>query len=87
VVIARRKGDVWYIGGVNGQDIRGSAGFNVAFLGGGHWRGALIKDGASDREFEVAVADIVDVPPGRAGSFGVPMRPRGGFVMRLERAQ
>jgi len=87
VLIARRKGDVWYIGGINGQDIRGSAGFNVAFLGGGRWRGALIKDGTSDREFVVAVADIEDVPPGRTSSFAVPMQPRGGFVMRLERAQ
>jgi len=87
VIVARRKGAVWYIAGINGLDIRNSGGFNTAFLGDGNWRGALIKDGATEREFEVAVADIRAVPPGRAGSFAVQMRPRGGFVMRLERAQ
>jgi alpha-glucosidase len=93
LVIARRNGDVWYIAGINGQDIRNGGGFDVAFLGDGAWRGSMIKDGPSDREFEVTIAGVTiagisaDAAPGRTHNFGVEMRPRGGFVIRLERAR
>ena len=80
VVIARRAGEVWYVGGINGSDIRRPGSVKTDALGGGIWHGSLIKDGASDRTFEIATAEL---RPG--GSLGVEMLPRGGFVMRLER--
>jgi alpha-glucosidase len=79
IVFARRDGRVWYVAGLNGTDIAAAASFKTDFLGDGVWRGTLIKDGDRDREFESAVAEM------RAHSnFGVKMRPRGGFVIRLE---
>ena len=52
------------------------------FLRSGSWTLTLIRDGDSDRTFDsssrgVAATDRVDVE----------MRPRGGFVMRIERGQ
>src|SRR3954462_2583699 len=82
LVIARRSGTVWYVGGINGTDAVQSASFNTAFLGGGEWRGTLIRDGDTDRTFSAGNAELstgADAPK-------VAMHAHGGFVMRLERA-
>ena len=78
VVIARRAGEVWYVGGINGQDAPASAPFVAVFLGAGAWTAQLIQDGADDRSFntsarQLSAKDVIDVP----------MRARGGFVMRI----
>jgi alpha-glucosidase len=80
IVIARRAGEVWYVGGLSGQDEARPARVPLAFLGPGAWSVTLIRDGASERSFEastrdVSAADVIDVT----------MPPRGGFVMRIAR--
>ena len=77
VVIARRDNQTWYVGGLN-ADTPTTARVPLAFLGSGLWTMTLIGDGAVDREFKdstrsVMATEVVDVP----------MRPRGGFVMRI----
>jgi hypothetical protein len=79
VVVARRDSAVWYVGGIAANDPHVSR-VSLGFLGAGAWQMTLIADGATDREFaarttSVAATDVVEVP----------MRARGGFVMRLTR--
>jgi alpha-glucosidase len=81
VIVARRAGDVWYVGGINGQDMPAAPRVPFGFLGSGAWTVVLIRDGVGDRAFDastrqLAAADTVDVP----------MRARGGFVMRVAKA-
>jgi hypothetical protein len=84
VVIARRAGAVWYVGGLNGQDTAESTRVALGFLGAGSssfsWSMTLIRDGADDRAFDSAARAVKATE-----SVTVPMRPRGGFVMRLAR--
>jgi len=82
LVIARRHDGVWYVGGINGTDGIAEVQFNSRSLGDGVWRGTSIQDGATDREFKATPVET------RTGELlAARMRPRGGFVMRLERAQ
>jgi alpha-glucosidase len=80
IVIARRSGEVWYVGGLSGLDVGQSARVDLAFLGPGAWSLTLIRDGAEERSFDasarpVRASDVIEVE----------MRPRGGFVMRIAR--
>jgi len=81
VVIARRDGQTWYVGGLN-ADSPTTAKVALDFAGAGSWDVAVIGDGAVDREFRTfsRVATSADV-------IEVPMRARGGFVMRISRAR
>lgn len=83
IVIARRAGDVWYVGGINGTDIRQPVSVRPEFLRGGTWTGPLIEDGDGPRQFRL-VHGTIDTASGSIG-LGVLMAPRGGFVMRLSR--
>jgi alpha-glucosidase len=82
VVIARRNGGVWYIAGINGKDVPRDVSVHVEFLKDGEWRGLLIQDGGQDRQFEGRETDQ-PIKPDRIIGFRV--RPRSGFVIRLER--
>ena len=80
VVVARRAGEVWYVGGINGQEAPLDARVALSFLASGTWKMTQIRDGADDRTFgdsarPVTEKDVIEVP----------MRARGGFVMRLAR--
>ncbi len=78
VVVARRRGDAWYIGGVNGRDEPQDTKVDFSFAGRGRWSATIIRDGATDRAF----ADELRVV-GAKDSTRIPMRAGGGFVMRL----
>jgi hypothetical protein len=80
VVIARRDRDVWYVGGINGRTEAQTVRVDLGFLKEGRWAAVIVRDGAQDREFasESKTVASTDSP-------SVTMRPRGGFVMRLER--
>jgi hypothetical protein len=75
VIVARRKGNEWFVGALN-ADTASAASVPMSFLGAGSWRVSIIKDGASDREWQnesrtVTAKDSIDVA----------IRARGGFVM------
>jgi hypothetical protein len=81
VVVARREGTAWYVGGLTADDAR-TARVSLAFLGPGRgagaWEMTLIADGAADREFGIRTAAVSPTE-----TIEVPMRARGGFVMRI----
>ena len=89
LVVARRAGDAWYVGGINGTGSPAVALVSDTRLGTGPWHGTLIADGDSPRTFAVAAAPFHPARPGevREDDFGPPVRmlPYGGFVMRLTR--
>ncbi len=77
VVIARRKGDVWYIGGLNGTDQARTLSFAPASLSSSGKTITLFRDGADDRSFAV---DVSLKLTGSKGKTTVECLPRGGFV-------
>jgi alpha-glucosidase len=80
VVIARRNRDVWYVGGINGRAESETVRLDLGFLKDGSWTATIVRDGAGDREFATETTTVA-----AADTTSVTMRPRGGFVMRLER--
>jgi hypothetical protein len=81
VVVARRAGDVWYVGGISGLEAPHEATVALSFLGSqGPWNLTLIRDGEDDRSFATASRPVTP-----KDTIAVPMRARGGFVMRLAR--
>ena len=81
IVIARRSGDVWYIGGLAGQDAH-KVSVNLDFLGDGDWTLELFKDGVNvGRHAEDYKRDIRP-----AGSIlEVTMAPGGGFAAKISK--
>jgi alpha-glucosidase len=81
VSLARRKGDTWYLVGVNGENRPRSARIQPGdWLKRGRYELTTIGDGAEARSFDCATR------PWEAGqSFEVKMAPRGGFVAVLKR--
>ena len=78
VVIARRSGDDWYIGGINGQDETQSVSLDFAFLNGDNYSMTLIEDGADGRSFNSTQGTIK-----RGDTLGLTLLAHGGFVIRL----
>jgi hypothetical protein len=75
VIIARKKGNRWYFGGLNGKDEAQELELNFNFLGKGNYNLQLIKDGNDDKSFSY---DSVKVKKGN--TIKVDCLPRGGFV-------
>lgn len=77
VVMARRKGDVWYIAGINGTNeprmLRASL-KNIPVSG---KKVSLFKDGADDRNF--AIEENISLSDGQT-DLEIECLPRGGFV-------
>lgn len=82
VVLARRKGDTWYLAGVNGQGQAREEQLKLGpWLAAGKYQLQLIGDGADARSFATE-ARPVSAPAG----FSVSLRPYGGFVATLRPA-
>lgn len=75
VVIARKKANKWYIGGLNGKDVAQTLSLNLSFLGEGNYSLLLIKDGVTNKSFK---ADTISVK--NTDIVNVPCLIRGGFV-------
>jgi hypothetical protein len=77
IIIARRKGEVWYIGALNGTDDARTLNFTPASLSAQGKTITLFKDGADDRNFAIEK----DVPLTDADrKIEVECLPRGGFA-------
>lgn len=70
-VFARRKGENWYVAGINGEQEAKLFELDLSFLG--DRSGTLITDGEAPRSFTRE--------PINAGSFSLELKPAGGFVM------
>ena len=76
IVIARRSGDDWYIGGVAGQNAH-EVTLDLSFLGNGAWNIELFKDGVN---VERHAEDYKRVVVPAEGTLTVRMAPGGGFA-------
>lgn len=78
VVIARRRGTQWYIGGLNGMDEAQTLQFSLSFLKSKTFSLNMIKDGDNDKSFATKTLTV------SAGNLvSVNCLPRGGFVAIL----
>jgi hypothetical protein len=80
VVVARRKGKDWYIGGINGQKEAQKVTVGGEFLGKKKYKCTLIQDGNNPKEFKTTETQISRKKP-----LEVEMPQFGGFVMKLVR--
>ena len=78
VVIARRKGDQWFVGGINGRNRVKRVEVSLSFLEEQPYDMTLIADGPDKETFATTVG-----PKTADDRLEVEMRPYGGFVMRL----
>ncbi|GAA4914783.1 glycoside hydrolase family 97 protein [Mucilaginibacter defluvii] len=78
VVIARRHGSKWYIGGLNGQDTSRTFKFKLDFIKSGS-KISIIKDGDNDKSFETTAQEVV-----KGNYIEIKCLPRGGFVAAIE---
>jgi hypothetical protein len=79
-IIARRRGDEWWVGAINGQAEPATAALALSFLGEGEWTLTIVRDGGAPRQLlsESATVRALD-------RFNVPMLSRGGFLIRIAR--
>jgi len=76
IVIARRYGDKWYIGGLTGHSAR-TVTLDLSFLGEGDWKMELFKDGLNaTRHAEDYMRTVEDA----SKTLSVEMVPGGGFA-------
>jgi alpha-glucosidase len=76
VVMARRKGTVWYVGGINGENRELAQTIQLPFLQSGiNYKGTLIADGEYDKKFVTRSVEVKS-----SGSINVSLLRRGGFV-------
>jgi alpha-glucosidase len=83
IIIARQKGDSWYIGGLNAERFEKTKTLTFKFLSEGvKYKLTLIADGTHDKEFSTQYL-VVD----KASTLNVRMLRRGGFVAKLKPVQ
>ncbi|WP_224995355.1 glycoside hydrolase family 97 protein [Cesiribacter sp. SM1] len=75
-VIARKKGDTWYVSGINGEAQAKTLNLDLSFIGRGK-EGVLITDGEEPKSFSKT---NVSVP---ASAYQLNVEPNGGFVMKF----
>jgi hypothetical protein len=80
VIIARRKGNSWYIGGLNGKDEPQILEINFDFIDNGNYYLQFIKDGNDDKSFSYKLTEIK-----KGDAIKVECLPRGGFVAILNK--
>lgn len=81
VVLARRKGDVWYIGGLNGTDEARILSFATDSLSSAGKTLTIFKDGTDDRSFTIEKAvQLTDSNQ----KIEIKCLPRGGFVAIIQ---
>lgn len=76
MVIARRKGNDWYVGGINGEDQEKQMTIPLDFLN-GSYQSVLITDDNTPRSWQSEQNDDI------SGQTSVTLLPYGGFVMHL----
>ena len=80
IVIARRKGDLWYIGAISSERFERTKTINFSFLPEGKkYKMTLISDGKHDKELNTQYI-VVD----KSSTFSVRLLRRGGFAAKLK---
>lgn len=82
VVLARRKGENWYIGGINAEDGEKELKVNLDFLDPEvNYKATLITDGADRKSFTIETKSVTS-----QSKEAISVLPVGGFVMEVEPA-
>lgn len=76
-VMARQKGDVWYVAGINGTDAPLELAFSLKRLGLKKARITCFADGDYDHEFNIYT-------PKWSAKQKIAIRARGGFLLKIE---
>lgn len=79
-VVARRNGERWYVGGLNGTDNARMENVPLSFLGEGKWVMTCIADGSTSTTFNVSTSTVTS-----ADQISVPVLRRGGFVLSFKK--
>ncbi len=79
MLLARRKGDTWYVAGINGENIQKKLTINMAVLGTGNYEVTEITDGKTNTEFSLNNSKISGEK-----SLSIDVLPYGGFVVILK---
>ncbi|MDR2473096.1 MAG: glycoside hydrolase family 97 protein [Tannerella sp.] len=81
VTIARRKGDVWYVGALTNWDARDMT-IDLSFLGEGTYKGEAFKDGANaSRAASDYKRETITIPADR--KLNVRLAPGGGYALKI----
>ena len=82
MVIARRKGDTWYVAGINGEGTSKVLEFQLPFLKEGNVTAVLITDGETNRSFS-----NTQVLMNNASPLELSMLPYGGFILTIQNGE
>lgn len=83
ITLARRSGNVWYVGSLTGWDARDLE-LDLGFLGEGDWTMEIFRDGINaDRAARDFKHEVMDVPSDRLVK--IHMAPGGGWTARITR--
>jgi len=75
VVIARRKGKLWYVAGLNGKDTSQTLTLNFKFLGNSNYSLQLFKDGPDTKTIASEIREVK-----KSDILQIQCLPRGGFT-------
>jgi hypothetical protein len=83
VVMARRKGENWYISGINGENQIRNLSFSLPFVASGDYTKQLLSDGVTPQDINTSeIAFLIQ----SGNMISQTMQPYGGFLMVLKRA-
>ncbi|MGA2407802.1 MAG: glycoside hydrolase family 97 catalytic domain-containing protein [Bacteroidales bacterium] len=83
IIIARQKGDSWFLGGLNAERFEKTKILKFDFLPeGANYKLTLISDGKHDKEFATQYIAV-----DKSSSVSVKLLRRGGFAAKLKRIQ
>lgn len=81
ITIARRNGNIWYLGSMTNWDKR-TLDLDLSFLGDGYFQAEVFRDGVNaHRVAKDYKKEIIDIPSNK--KISVNMAPGGGVVMRI----
>ena len=81
ITMARRKGDIWYLGSMTNWDCR-NLDLNLSFLGEGKYKAEIFRDGKNaNRSASDYAKEVAEIPANRKMS--ITMASGGGFVMKI----
>lgn len=81
LVLARRKGDVWYIGAMN-NDIERTINVNLSFLPAGDQKAVIMQDGINANRFAEDY-ELLETNVTNQSSMTIKMAKGGGFAARI----
>ena len=85
VALARKKGDVWYVGAITNWDARNVT-LDFSFLGEGTYQATVFKDGVNaDRDATDYKKEVVKISS--ADKLTIQLSPGGGWAARIEKVK